>query len=134
VRSENPPPTLAVGAIVIRDDSLLMVRRGHEPNEGLWTVPGGRVEAGEYVSDALRREVREETGIDIEVGDLLGILEVAGDEHFVILDFLAQPLNDATPTASDDAAEARWVPLRDVAKLDCTPRFVDTLRGWGIPV
>jgi 8-oxo-dGTP diphosphatase len=134
VRSENPPPTLAVGAIVIHDDSLLMVRRGHEPNKGLWTVPGGRVEAGEYLSDALRREVREETGIDIEVGDLLGILEVAGDEHFVILDFLAQPLDDATPSASDDAAEARWVPLRDVAKLDCTPRFVDTLRGWGIPV
>jgi ADP-ribose pyrophosphatase YjhB (NUDIX family) len=134
VRSENPPPTLAVGAIVIHDDSLLMVRRGHEPNKGLWTVPGGRVEAGEYLSDALRREVREETGIDIEVGDLLGILEVAGEEHFVILDFLAQPLDDATPSASDDAAEARWVPLRDVAKLDCTPRFVDTLRGWGIPV
>jgi 8-oxo-dGTP diphosphatase len=134
VRSENPPPTLAVGAIVIHDDSLLMVRRGREPNKGLWTVPGGRVEAGEYLSDALRREVREETGIDIEVGDLLGILEWAGAEHFVILDFLAQPIDDVTPSASDDAAEARWVPMRDVAKLDCTPRFVDTLRGWGIPV
>jgi 8-oxo-dGTP diphosphatase len=134
VGTKDTTPTLAVGAIVIHDDSLLMVRRGREPNKGLWSVPGGRVESGEYLSDALIREVREETGIDIEVGDLLGILEWAGDEHFVILDFLAQPFDDATPNASDDAVEARWVPLRDVAKLDCTPRFVDTLRGWGIPI
>jgi 8-oxo-dGTP diphosphatase len=134
VGTKNPSPALAVGAIVIHDDSLLMVRRGREPNKGLWSVPGGRVEAGEYLSDALRREVREETGIDIEVGDLLGILEWAGDEHFVILDYLAHPLDDATPRASDDAVEARWVPLRDVAKLDCTPRFVETMRGWGIPI
>ena len=131
---ENSPPTLAVGAIVVHDDSLLMVLRGREPNKGLWTVPGGRVEAGEYLADALKREVREETGIEIDVGDLLGLLERRGDEHFVILDFLAQPSDDTTLTASDDAAEARWVPLGEVAKLDCTPRFVETLRGWGIPI
>ena len=131
---KNSPPTLAVGAIVVHDDSLLMVLRGREPNKGLWTVPGGRVEAGEYIADALKREVREETGIEIEVGDLLGVLERRGEEHFVILDFLAQPLDDMAPRASDDAAEARWVPLREVAKLDCTPRFVETLRGWGIPI
>jgi 8-oxo-dGTP diphosphatase len=134
VPGENSPPTLAVGAIVVHDDSLLMVLRGREPNKGLWTVPGGRVEAGEYLADALKREVREETGIEIEVGDLLGVLERRGEEHFVILDFLAQPLDDMAPRASDDAAEARWVPLREVAKLDCTPRFVETLRGWGIPI
>ena len=131
---ENSPPTLAVGAIVVHDDSLLMVLRGREPNKGLWTVPGGRVEAGEYLADALKREVREETGIEIDVGDLLGVLERLGDQHFVILDFLAQPLDDTAPRACDDAAEARWVPLREVAKLDCTPRFVETLRGWGIPI
>ena len=132
---DNRPPTLAVGAIVIHDDSLLMVLRGREPNKGLWTVPGGRVEAGEYLADALKREVREETGIDIQVGDLLGVLERRGDDHhFVILDFLAQPRADTTLTASDDAADARWVPLTEVAKLDCTPRFVETLRGWGIPI
>ena len=132
---ENSPPTLAVGAIVVHNDSLLMVLRGREPNKGLWTVPGGRVEAGEYLADALKREVREETGIEIEVGELLGVLERRGnDHHFVILDFLAQPRDDTTLTASDDAAEARWVPLREVAKLDCTPRFVETLRGWGIPI
>ena len=132
---DNRPPTLAVGAIVIRDDSLLMVLRGREPNKGLWTVPGGRVEAGEYLADALQREVREETGIDIQVGDLLGVLERRGDDHhFVILDFLAQPRAGTTLTPSDDAADARWVPLPEVAKLDCAPRFVETLRGWGIPI
>jgi 8-oxo-dGTP diphosphatase len=134
VPGDNPPPTLAVGAIVVHDDSLLMVLRGREPNKGLWTVPGGRVEAGEYLADALKREVREETGIEIEVGELLGVLERRGDVHFVILDFLAQPLDDTTPRASDDAADARWVPLQEVANLDCTPRFVETLRGWGIPI
>jgi 8-oxo-dGTP diphosphatase len=131
---DESSPTLAVGAIVVHDDALLMVRRGREPNKGLWSVPGGRVVAGEYLADALRREVREETGIEIEVGELLGVLERRGREHFVILDFLAQPLDDSTPRASDDAADARWVPLREVAQLDCTPRFVETLRGWGIPI
>jgi 8-oxo-dGTP diphosphatase len=134
VPGENSPPTLAVGAIVVHDDSLLMVLRGREPNKGLWTVPGGRVEAGEYLADALKREVREETGIEIEVGELLGVLERRGDQHFVILDFLAQPIDDTALRASDYAADARWVPLREVAQLDCTPRFVETLRGWGIPI
>lgn len=95
-------------------------------------MPGGRVESGEYLSDALVREVKEETGLDVTVGDLLGIFEVTGDPHYVILDYTATPMGDEEPVASDDAAEVRWVPLDEIAGLDCTPRFVETLTAWGI--
>jgi len=71
-------PTLGVGAVVVRDDALLMVKRAHEPGRGLWSLPGGRVEHGEHLSAAVAREVREETGLEVEVGDLLGIYEVVG--------------------------------------------------------
>lgn len=109
-----------------------MVRRGNEPGRGLWSLPGGRVEAGEYLADALRREVSEETGLDVTVGDLVGIFEVLGDPHYVILDFFARVDGEMEPTASGDVDDARWVELDEVASLDCTPRFVQTLRAWGV--
>ena len=125
-------PEIAVGALVLHDGALLMVRRGTEPAKGLWTVPGGRVEHGEYLADALRREVLEETGIEVEVRDLAGFFEVVGDSHFVILDFIASPVGTSDPAAGDDAAEVRWVPLDQIASLECTPRFVEMLTAWGI--
>ncbi|MBA2426220.1 MAG: NUDIX domain-containing protein [Actinobacteria bacterium] len=76
--AEARRPTLGVGAVVVRDGALLMVQRAHEPGRGLWSVPGGRVEHGEHLSAAVAREVREETGLEVEVGDLLGIYEVVG--------------------------------------------------------
>ena len=125
-------PQIAVGAIVVDDGSLLMVQRDTEPARGLWTLPGGRVEAGEFLSQAVAREVREETGLDVVPGGLVGILEVPGDPHYVILDFAATIERRADPVAADDAADARWVPLDKVAELDCTPRFVETLTAWGV--
>lgn len=126
--------TVAVGAIVIHDDALLMVRRGREPNRGLWSIPGGRLLHGEYLGDAVKREVKEETGLDVEVGELVGILEVPGDEHFVILDHAATVSGNSEPVAGDDADEVEWVPLDEVSKRDCTPRFVETLTAWGVLV
>jgi 8-oxo-dGTP diphosphatase len=125
-------PQIAVGAVVVSDGRLLMIRRSKDPGAGLWSLPGGRVEHGEYLADALRREVAEETGLTVEVRDLLGILEVVGDPHYVILDYFAEVTGDADPVASDDVSDARWVPLDEVAGLPCTPRFVETLRGWGV--
>jgi 8-oxo-dGTP diphosphatase len=125
-------PRVAVGAIVVRDGALLMVRRAKDPARGLWTVPGGHLEHGEHLADAVRREVAEETGLEVEVRDLMGIFEVVGDPHFVILDFVALAGGDSSPRPGDDVSEVRWVPLADVARLDCTPRFVETLRGWGV--
>ena len=125
-------PQIAVGAVVVRNDDLLMVRRGNDPGRGLWSLPGGRVELGEYLADALRREVAEETGLDITVGDLVGIFEVVGDPHYVVLDFFARAEGELAPEASGDVDEARWVPLDEVPALECTPRFVETLKGWGV--
>jgi len=109
-----------------------MVKRGREPGRGLWSLPGGRVERGEYIHDAVRREVKEETGLDVDPRALVGILEVVGDPHFVILDFAASPSGGIDPVAQGDADEARWVPLEAVSALECTPRFVETLTAWGV--
>lgn len=125
-------PQIAVGAIVVKDERLLMVQRAHDPGAGLWSLPGGRVEHGEYLVAALRREVSEETGLDVEVRELVGILEVVGDPHYVILDYFAEVTGDDTPAAADDVSDARWVPLDEVASLPCTPRFHETMRGWGV--
>jgi ADP-ribose pyrophosphatase YjhB (NUDIX family) len=125
-------PRLGVGAIVVRDGALLMVRRDKEPARGLWSVPGGHVEPGEYLQDAVRREVREETGLEVAVDHLVGIFEVLGDPHYVILDFFARPTDEGSLSPSGDAAEARWVPFDEVTELECTPRLVETLRGWGV--
>jgi 8-oxo-dGTP diphosphatase len=125
-------PLIGVGAVVVKSGSLLMIRRAKEPYEGLWSVPGGMLEHGEYLTDAVRREVLEETGIEVDVGDLLGILELWREPHYVILDYVATPSTDEEPRPGDDVSEARWVPLEEIPSLECTPRFVETLRGWGV--
>ena len=125
-------PRLGVGAIAVRAGRLLMVQRGREPGLGLWSLPGGHVEEGEYLSDALAREVREETGLAVSVGGLAGIFEVVGDPHLVVLDFTVEVTGEGEPRPGGDAMDARWVPLDEVPTLECTPRFVETLRGWGV--
>jgi 8-oxo-dGTP diphosphatase len=125
-------PHIAVGAIVIRDGSMLMVRRGQDPGRGLWSLPGGRVEKGEYLDEAVTREVREETGVEVTPSALIGILEVVGDPHYVILDYAAAVSGNGDPIAAGDADEARWVPLEQIDTLECTPRFVETLTSWGV--
>lgn len=127
-------PQIAVGAVVLDSGRLLMVKRGREPAKGLWSVPGGRVEKGEYLKGAVEREVLEETGLNVVVDRLLGIHEVVGDPHYVILDFMAGLDGTGEPAAGDDVAEARWVPLDEVASLECTPRFCETMRGWGVQI
>ena len=126
-------PRLAVGAIVFHDDRLLMIQRDKEPSRGLWSLPGGGVEHGEYLAHALAREVKEETALDIEVGELAGLLEVVGDEHhYVILDFVAELRGDPEPVAGSDVSAARWFSPKEVLELPCTPRFVETMRAWGV--
>ena len=125
-------PYIGVGAVVVDRGRLLLVQRGKDPGRGLWSLPGGRLEAGEHLVDAVAREVREETGIEVEVGELLGIHEVLGDPHYVVHDYIATVIGDPAPRPSHDAADARWVPLEEVGSLELTPRFVETLTGWGV--
>jgi 8-oxo-dGTP diphosphatase len=121
----GPPahrPELCVAAILVSDEQLLMIRRGHGPAAGEWAVPGGRVEPGETLAEAVLRELHEETGIDGLCGDLIGWIEqITDDHHFVILDFAVTCLDHTEPVAGDDAAEAAWVPLDEVVERRLAP-------------
>jgi 8-oxo-dGTP diphosphatase len=111
-------PEVCVGAVVVDDGRLLLVRRGRGAAAGEWSVPGGRLEAGETVGEAVVRELAEETGIEGLCGPLLGWVERIGDDHHhVILDFMVEVLDAVEPVPGDDAAEAAWVPLHEVAEM-----------------
>lgn len=126
-------PIVAVGAVVVDHDRLLMVRRGRGPAVGLWSVPGGRVEAGETLAEAATRELLEETGIEGACGPLLGWAEVFDEAgHFVILDFEVTPLATGEPVAGDDASEARWVDLPEVTDLPLVEGLAEMLHDNGI--
>ena len=120
-------PELCVGAVAVADGALLVVRRGRGPESGRWSVPGGRVEGGETVTQAVVREVAEETGLLAECGDLLGWAErIGASHHFVILDFLVTVPDAREPVAGDDAVEAAWISLPSVPQLD----LVEGLQGF----
>ena len=121
----TPRPELCVGAVVVHDGRLLLIRRGRGPGVGLWSVPGGRVEGGETMAEAVVRELAEETGLDGVVGRPVGWVErIDAEHHFVIVDYLVQVRDAATARAGDDASAVLWVPLADVRTL---PGLVDGL-------
>jgi 8-oxo-dGTP diphosphatase len=129
----RPRPELCVGAILIDDDRILLIRRGHGPAAGEWSVPGGRVEWGETLAEAVVRELREETGVGGVCGELVGWVERINDAfHHVILDFRVVALDPTEPVAGDDAAEAAWVSLADVSSLRLVEGLAEFLHDNGI--
>ncbi len=123
---------VAVGAIVRRADELLLVRRGRPPAVGEWSVPGGRVEPGELLMEAVVRELHEETGLRGVCGPLVGWVErISEGHHFVILDFEAT-VADGSPTAGSDASEARWWPVSEVASLRLVEGLAEFLYDHGV--
>jgi len=129
-------PDLAVGAVVVDDGRLLLVKRAHPPGAGTWAVPGGRVASGETLAEAVTRELREETGLDGACGAFLGYSELlpdgAGGLHVVILDFEVTLFEAGEPVAGDDATEAAWVFLSDVADLALAPGLAEFLHDHEI--
>ena len=129
-------PQVCVGAIAVEEAHLLLVRRGHGPAAGEWSVPGGRVEAGETVVEAVVRELAEETGVEGVCDSLIGWVEKIGPEgHFVILDFAVTVLvgpDDGPPVAGSDAIEAAWVSLDEVAHLALVDGLAEFLHEHGI--
>jgi 8-oxo-dGTP diphosphatase len=123
-----------VGA-VIKDEKgrLLLIKRGHEPSAGLWSLPGGRVEPGETDAEALVREMREETGLLVEAGQLLGTVQRPARDGDVldIRDYTAAVIG-GTLKPGDDAADARWVDVENLNSLAITDGLIEALTGWGV--
>ncbi len=119
-------PLVAVGAVVVDDSRVLLVRRAQDPSKGLWSVPGGLIELGETAEEAARREVKEETGIDVQIERLLDVTDniVRDDKgkirfHYVLIDFLARPMT-RTAESRSDVSDVKWVLLDDISTYSLT--------------
>ena len=116
-------PLVGVGAIIVRDDQVVLVKRGHAPLLGEWSIPGGLLEIGETLRQGAEREAQEETGLVVRTTELLGVFEriVPDDQkrtrfHYVLIDFLCEALSGELK-ASGDAAEARWFAADELSVL-----------------
>jgi ADP-ribose pyrophosphatase YjhB (NUDIX family) len=127
--SQPDEPVVCAGAVV-RDDAgrLLLVRRGQPPATGTWTLPGGRVESGESPAEAARREVAEETGLVVRIGELLATVPVLG---YLVHDFAAT-VSSGELLAGDDAADVGWFELSALAELELSPGLAEALVTMGV--
>ncbi len=126
-------PELAVGAVAVVNDHLLLARRATEPGRGRWSLPGGRVEGGELVAAAVVREVAEETGLAVVCGELLGWTELIGeDHHFVVMDFVVTVIDDRAMAAASDADDVEWVHVNDVAARSLVDGLATFLHTHGV--
>ena len=119
-------PLIGVGALIQRGDEFVVVQRKNEPAKGLWSIPGGLLELGERVYDGVKREVKEETGLDVEINRLLDVIDniVYDDDgkicyHYVLIDYLCSSSHGDLKAATD-VKEAQWVKLKDLKHLPTT--------------
>lgn len=137
-RREYPDrPVVGVGAVVIRDGKILLVKRGVAPSKGLWAIPGGAIELGETLQQAAEREIREETGVAIRAREpiyVFDFFEHAGDGrirfHFVIVDVAADYVSGEVKGA-DDALDARWLAPADLDRLSVSENTLKLLQTVG---
>ena len=130
-------PIVAVGAVILDGDRVLLVKRGQEPLKGEWSLPGGAVEIGETLQSALAREVREETCLEIEVGPVVEVLESIRRDaegrpeyHYIIIDYRCRVPDGGTTAAAcgSDAADVRWVPVAELPRYGVTDTAIAVIR------
>ena len=135
MKKEYPKqPIVGVGAIIIHNGKMLIVKRGSDPGKGKWSVPGGLVELGETVKEAVEREVLEECNLKVEASHLIDIVDnIIQDKngrikyHFIILDFFAK-LRGGKLKPNSEIIEAKWVPIDEVEKYDLTNTFKEFMK------
>jgi len=127
-------PLVGIGSIIIQDDRVVLVKRAHPPIQGQWSIPGGVLEVGEMVREAAIREAREETGLVVEPGELLGVYDrILRDPehrvqyHYVLIDFLCRPVSGELLAASD-AAEVRWFTREGLRALNLAEDTLDVIK------
>jgi ADP-ribose pyrophosphatase YjhB (NUDIX family) len=127
-------PLVGVGAVIVEGDRVVLVRRAAEPMAGEWSIPGGLLELGESMRAGAEREALEETGLRVEAGEVLGVLDrILPDAsgkvrfHYVLIDFLCRRVGGEL-RAGGDAAEARWVRDSDLAELGMAEAAVQVIR------
>lgn len=126
-------PLLGVGAIIVYNEQVLVVRRANPPLQGEWSIPGGLVETGETTREAITREIREETGLTIEPVELVEVFErILRDAnsrvryHFVVIDYLCRIVSGNVRSGSD-VSEIRWARLEDLQILGITPETCEVI-------
>jgi 8-oxo-dGTP diphosphatase len=125
---------VGVGGVVTRDGRALIIRRGHEPRKGEWSLPGGLVELGERLIDAVRREIEEETGLDVEVGPMVETFDRVHRDpegrvrfHFVIVDYLCVA-RSGTAVAGSDAEAVAWATSEELDAYGVNPHAAAVIR------
>jgi 8-oxo-dGTP diphosphatase len=131
-------PLVGVGAVVVRDGKILLIKRAFEPGAGKWSVPGGLVELGEKLSEACAREAEEETGLKVEILELINVFDMIDNDeagkakyHYVLVEFLAKPVS-GEERLSKETLEFKWVTREEAKKMDMTRtarRAIDELFG-----
>jgi ADP-ribose pyrophosphatase len=128
---------VGIGAITIKDGKVLLVKRGIEPSKGLWAVPGGTLKLGETMQECAAREILEETGITIKIGDCIYVFDFIERDskgnikfHFVIVDFAADYVA-GEPKGADDALEARWLFPAELGELPVAQNTINALHSQG---
>jgi mutator protein MutT len=127
-------PIVGVGAVIVREQQVLIARRANPPLKGEWSIPGGALDLGERLRDGIAREVFEETGLKVEVGPVIEVLDSIFPDgegrtayHYVLVDYLCRPLSGEA-VAGTDASEIRWASVDELASLGVKPVTIEVIR------